>query len=547
MRHPSRFKVTREIGIRMLADALMVNAALLIAFTARYLWLIGVEAREVSPQIAMSNYLTVYLGSFWLLTAICLAAFSVSGFYTHGRHYSGRYKILVIVQTVSASYLIFGMLILLLWDVLSFPRSVLPPAWLLTLAFLIGARQWATAFRTASRVEHWILPARPTVDDTIRNVLVIGGAGYIGSALLPKLLERGYKVRLLDLLLYGTEPIQDVLNHPRLELVQADFLLVDKVVEAMYGMDAVIHLGAIVGDPACALDEQLTIEVNLMATRMIAEVAKGLGVKRFLFASTCSVYGASDETLDERSALKPVSLYARSKIASEKALLSMVDDRFTPVILRFATIFGLSGRTRFDLVVNLLTAKAMVDGQITVFGGDQWRPFVHVDDAAYAVLKAMEAPRLVVRNQVFNVGSNEQNYTLYQAGELIQRLVPTAELIDKGMDGDRRNYRVDFTKIRRAIGFEPRWTLETGVQQVIQAIQSGRVRNYRDPKHSNVAYLSTVGMSRFTGYNNGHTYDLLNEAIARLAYDRPFSPVESKWPYELIAMSGPLSGTASAA
>src|SRR5204863_6972480 len=138
-----------------------------------------------------------------------------------------------------------------------------------------------------------------------------------------------------DLLLYSTEPIQEVLHHPHLEIIQDDFRHVDKVVEAVHDVHAVVHLGAIVGDPACALDEELTIEVNLMATRMIAEVAKGSGVHRFIFASTCSVYGASDEVLDERSALNPVSLYARSKIASEKVLMKMADDRFAPVILRF--------------------------------------------------------------------------------------------------------------------------------------------------------------------------------------------------------------------
>src|SRR5205823_1693957 len=146
------------------------------------------------------------------------------------------------------------------------------------------------------------------------------------SALLPKLLAQGYSVRVLDLLLYGSEPLAAVLDHPRLEVVQADFRQVDKVVEAMQGVDAVIHLGAIVGDPACALDEELTIEVNLMATRMIAEVAKGSGIRRFCFASTCSVYGANDHMLDEWSELNPISLYARSKLASEKVLMQMADE-----------------------------------------------------------------------------------------------------------------------------------------------------------------------------------------------------------------------------
>src|SRR5207237_2930274 len=199
-----------------------------------------------------------------------------------------------------------------------------------------------------------------------RRVLVIGGAGYIGSALLPKLLARGYHVRLLDLFLFGMDPIAKVLGHPNLVIIHADFRHVDKIVQAMQGVDDVIHLGGIVGDPACSLDEELTVEVNLMGTRMIAEVAKGSGIKRFCFASSCSVYGAHDQMLDERSVADPISLYARSKLASEKVVLQLADDSFSPVILRFGTVYGLSGRTRFDLVVNLLTARAIVEGKITM-------------------------------------------------------------------------------------------------------------------------------------------------------------------------------------
>src|SRR5262249_31323180 len=158
------------------------------------------------------------------------------------------------------------------------------------------------------------------------------------SALLPKLLDAGYHVRLLDLLLYSTEPIQEILQHPHLDIIQADFRHVDKVVEAMHDVHAVVHLGAIVGDPACDLDEELTIDVNLMATRMIAEVAKGSGVHRCIFASTCSVYGASDELLDEHSALNPVSLYARSKIASEHVLQHLASVDFSPIIFPLWTI-----------------------------------------------------------------------------------------------------------------------------------------------------------------------------------------------------------------
>jgi nucleoside-diphosphate-sugar epimerase len=346
----------------------------------------------------------------------------------------------------------------------------------------------------------------------LERILVIGGAGYIGSALLPKLLERGYHVRVLDMLLYGTDPIKAVLGHPRLEIIQDDFRHVNSVVAATQRMDAVVHLGAIVGDPACALDEELTVEVNLIATRLIGEVAKGSGIGRFVFASTCSVYGAGDFVLDERSRVNPVSMYARSKVASERVLLKMAGHGFAPVILRFATIYGLSGRMRFDLVVNLLTAKALAEGTITVQGGDQWRPFLHVDDAALAVVQALTAPHANVRHQIFNVGSDAQNFTIRQIGQLIRRLVPEAEITEQPAQGDRRNYRVSFSKIKGTLDFKPQWTVEKGIQQVIEAIRAGQVADYREAKHSNVEFLRDESAARLIRHGNDWVYQLLNES-----------------------------------
>lgn len=331
-------------------------------------------------------------------------------------------------------------------------------------------------------------------DGRSQNILVIGGAGYIGSALLPQLLERGHHVRLMDLFLYGTDPIADVMGHPNLELMTADFRAIHRIVEAMKDMDAVIHLGGLVGDPACSVDEELTVDINLTATRLIAEVAKGYGVRRFVFASTCSVYGAADEVLTERSPLNPVSLYAKTKIASEDVLMDLEGDGFSPILLRFGTVFGLSGRTRFDLVVNLLSAKALVDGEITVFGGDQWRPFVHVHDAARSLVMMIEAPIEKVGGEVFNVGSDSQNRTIGDVGALINELVPEAEYRELGQDGDRRNYRVSFAKIREELGFRPRWTLEDGINQVLEAIRSGQVEDYHEAQYSNVKFLTEEGL-----------------------------------------------------
>lgn len=489
-----KWPVPMPIVVRMAADTLMVAAVLLGGMLINFAW--GGAAFGALAELK-TPLLQAYLANVGLLVGISLSIFALSGFYTHGRFYRGRYKALMIVQAVCFSYAIFGLVTRAFPETFAIADGALLVSWLLTMVVMLAARLWLKYWaevlvREASR-EHAPTPTTPEevapVTAQAPRVLVIGGGGYIGSALLARLLKKGYRVRLLDLLLFGIEPIANLINHPNLEIKRADFRNIDHVVEAMRGVDMVVHLGAIVGDPACALDEDLTIDVNLIATRMIAEVAKGSGVNRFVFASTCSVYGAGDHILDERSALNPVSLYARSKIASEHVLMEMASEQFSPVILRFGTIYGLSGRTRFDLVINLLTAKAMLDGEITVMGGDQWRPFVHVSDAANAVCCALEVPRALAHSQVFNVGSNAQNYTIQQVADIIHGLVPTAQMVNKGNDGDRRNYRVNFQKIHRQLGFVPEWTVEQGVRQVMAAIESGQVTDYRESLYSNVKFL----------------------------------------------------------
>lgn len=513
----SRLHPTRGMIVRMIADVLLINVGVLAALALRFFYQLAFEAPPLNGDYnrLFWAYVNGYRDSAWLLTLVCLIVFYINGFYNYGRFYTGRYKAIVVAYAVSLSFLLFSFFSYFLGGALYLPRGALVLAWVITGTILVTARLWSLLWDNVVHVERQRLvrPARGKPS----NVLIIGGAGYIGSALLPKLLSKGYRVRVLDLLLYGAEPIKQYLTHPRLEVVQADFRQVDKVVEAMREIDAVVHLGAIVGDPACALDEELTIEINLMATRMIAEVAKASNVNRFIFASTCSVYGANDEILDEHSVLKPVSLYAKSKIASEHILVQMANDTFAPVCLRFGTIYGLSGRTRFDLVINLLTAKAVVDGEITIFGGDQWRPFLHVDDAALAILKTLESPLALVRSEIFNVGSDEQNHTLKQIGDLIHRVVPTANVVDKGSGADARNYRVNFSKIRRILGFVPQWTVEQGIQQVIELVQNGKVQNYQDAKYSNVKFLNEAENSQLVTRVNGWARELLDQPEASYA------------------------------
>jgi nucleoside-diphosphate-sugar epimerase len=472
-------RLIAERAVRITADSLMLSLSMAIAFLVRGLVFNNITLYELTEQWTKTTGLAIL---------ISIPIFWFSGFYTSGRYYQSKYKAITVFQGVSFSFLILASIVYFTKGIIDIPRSVILVGWALSSFILICARLWSVLWRMF--MEFDMNSKRvPSQISKINKILIIGGGGYVGSGLLEHTLKKGYKVRLLDILMFGDVPIKKYINHPNLEVIKADFREVDKVTEAMRGVDAVIHLGGLVGDPACSLDEKLTTDINLTATRTIAEIAKGYGVQRFIFASSCSVYGASDDLLEEVSKLNPVSLYAKTKIASEQVLLKLAGNDFCPIILRFGTIYGLSGRTRFDLVVNLLTAKAIKEGKITVYGGDQWRPFVHVNDAAKAVFMALEADLELVRNEIFNVGSDEQNKTLGQVGEIIKELVPEAELLDMGVDGDRRNYKVSFKKICTKLGFKPDWDLESGILQVIDALDSGKVKDYKNPIYSNVQFL----------------------------------------------------------
>jgi len=507
----TRFTVSIWNGpslLRILADMIMLAGSYGLMMFSRYVL-------ELRSGIVMPNLFTMFATYYWhgllILLPCCLIAFLSLGFYGRGRYYRSKFKILVVFQGVTIGYLATGFIVFFFLDFVgTFSRGVLLFSYILSNIFLIGARLWSTVWKMLYFKEAAPLAGGgiPVSENEGRSVLVIGGAGYIGSALIPKLLESGYRVRLMDIMVYGDEAIAEFQDHPELEIFRRDFRQVNSVVEAMQGIDTVVHLGAIVGDPACALDENLTREINLMATRMIGEVAKGLRVRKFIFASTCSVYGANAEILDERSILNPVSLYARTKIACEKVLLKLSDGAFQPTILRFGTTFRLSGRTRVDLVINLLTAKAVTEEQIPVSGGEQWRPFIHVDDAAQAVYLMVQATLDQVGNEIFNVGFNEQNYRIIDAAKIIEEAVAGAEIRESPLVGDIRNYRVDFSKLFNKFNFKSGWTIEAGVRQVIEALHSGQINDYRSPRHSNVKFLSEASGAQGLRYDREYVESL---------------------------------------
>ena len=339
------------------------------------------------------------------------------------------------------------------------------------------------------------------------HVLVIGGAGFVGSVLVRKLLDHGYQVTVMDALVYGDEGMRDLYDRPGFVVVQGDVREKAAIAEATAHADAIVHLGGLVGDPACALDEQLTLEINLEATRTVAEMARERGIRRFIFASSCSLYGASDAVLDEQSPLDPLSVYARSKMKSEELLVAFADVDFAPVVLRFGTFYGLSPRPRFDIVVNLLVAKAVTEGEISVYGGSQWRPFLHVDDGARAIMRCLEVPEERIRGQLFNVGADEQNFTVGQIGEAIATLIPDARVVYQPAAAEEANYRVSFAKIRDTLGFTPRNSLVDGILEIKSALESGTVADYHEDRYSNHKSLTVgdgVAMLQRARSSNGH-------------------------------------------
>jgi len=326
------------------------------------------------------------------------------------------------------------------------------------------------------------------------RVLVIGGAGYIGSVLTRYLLMRGYQVSVLDNLMCGYDALRELDNHPAYRFYRGDARNVQDLLTAIVDVDSVIHLAAIVGDPACALDPRTTIDINYEASKVLVDTCLYKKVNRLLFASSCSVYGASKngELLTEESPLNPVSLYAETRLRSEEAILNQAAPPLAVTMFRLATVFGFSYRPRFDLVVNLLTARALYDGEISIFGGSQWRPNVHVRDVVTGFVAGLEAPRGVVDRQIFNLGSERENYRISQLGEMVARAVPGTSIKTVDAEIDRRDYRVAFDKIEKALSWKAQVSVPQGIQEIVDAYHQGKFGHYSEKRYSNVKLLQNA-------------------------------------------------------
>ncbi len=314
------------------------------------------------------------------------------------------------------------------------------------------------------------------------QVLVTGGAGYIGSVLIHLLLERGYKVRCLDRFFFGEETLSDLISNPNLELTKDDIRWFNP--EILNGVDAVADLASLSNDPSGELDPSKTLDINYLGRVRVAKLSKEYGVKRYILASSCSVYGfQEDSVLDEKSPTNPLTTYAKSNLMAEKDVLTLSDSDFCVTILRQATVYGLSRRMRFDLAINGMVLGLFKNGEIPVMrDGNQWRPFVHVKDTSKAFATVVESPKEKVNGEIFNVGSNDQNYQIFPLAEIVGEALPVSLKIEWYGSPDKRSYRVNFDKIKRVLGFRPNYTPREGALEVYNALERGEVTDSKKTK-----------------------------------------------------------------
>jgi len=338
-------------------------------------------------------------------------------------------------------------------------------------------------------------PSTLSIVGSAPKVFVPGGAGYVGAVLVPALLEAGYHVRVLDLYLYGREALAGVRGHSHLEEITGDVRDLSAVRSAVRGCEAVIHLACISNDPSVELDPALSQSVNYESFGPLVRACKEAGVRRFVFASSGSVYGVSDAPdVTEDHPLVPVSLYNKFKAQCEPVLLAEQTPDFVPVIVRPATICGYSPRQRLDLTVNILTNHAVNAGKITVFGGAQMRPNLHIRDMVDLYLLLLSAPEEKVAGEIFNAGY--QNYTVAQTAGLVRDVV-RREMPERGEieivttpSDDIRSYHLNADKIQRVLGFVPRRTIEDGARDLVRAFRAGRLPNsMTDPRYFNIRLM----------------------------------------------------------
>jgi nucleoside-diphosphate-sugar epimerase len=316
--------------------------------------------------------------------------------------------------------------------------------------------------------------------------VVTGGAGYVGSVVVDELLARGRRVRVVDTLLHGSVPsLLLAWGHEDFDFMRVDVRDREACRAAFDGAEAVVHLAAVVGDPACARLPELAREVNLDATTTLLDEAQAAGLQRFVFASTCSNYGrmANGDLANEDVELMPVSLYAETKVGAEREVLSRRG--LATTCLRLATVYGTSPRMRFDLTVNEFTRDLAIEAKLVIFGEQFWRPYVHVRDAASAIARVLESPTELVAGEVFNVGDTRENYRKLDLVEILRERFPKGRVDFVHRDEDPRDYRVSFEKFAERVGFKAERSVEKGIDEVLALVRSGLLDDPYDAVYRN--------------------------------------------------------------
>jgi nucleoside-diphosphate-sugar epimerase len=338
------------------------------------------------------------------------------------------------------------------------------------------------------------------IQGDLKKVLVTGGGGYVGAVLVPQLLNAGYEVNVIDLFLFGEDVLAHVADNPGLRTIKADIRDVDAVTDAVEGCDAVIHLACISNDPSFELDPELGKSINYDAFEPLVEASKAAGVRRFVYASSSSVYGICETPdVNEEDPLNPITDYSRYKAMCERILEEHQSPDFTTVIVRPASVCGYSPRQRLDLIVNILATHAVLNGKMTVFGGDQVRPNVHVQDIADFYQLMLEAPAETIDTQIYNVGA--ENHKVSDLAELVKRVVseemPSREVIEivTTPTDDNRSYQISSEKIVRDLDFKLRFSIEDATREMVRAFNSGRLPDaFEDIRYSNIKTMQSAGL-----------------------------------------------------
>ncbi|MDY6834692.1 MAG: SDR family oxidoreductase [Chloroflexota bacterium] len=329
----------------------------------------------------------------------------------------------------------------------------------------------------------------------IQQVLVTGGAGYVGAVLVPKLLKQGYKVKVLDLYIYGDDVLADVKDHPSLLQVKGDIRDRALLERVMPGVDAVIHLACISNDPSFELDPELGKSINYDAFLGLVDVSKSCGVKRFIYASSSSVYGIKEvANVTEEMKLEPLTDYSKYKAMCEEALLRERSPGFVTLILRPATVCGYSPRMRFDLTVNILTNHAVNNRKITVLGGDQLRPNIHIEDMSDLYVQALQWADEAIDGKVFNAGY--ENHTVSEIAEIVSSVVGDDVEITKTPTNDNRSYHISSEKIKNELGFVPCHSIEDAVSDLVCAFQSDKIPGaMTDSRYYNIRMMQDLHLA----------------------------------------------------